>query len=380
MRQNRIVYICDWLPPDYGAVGQYSLLFARQMAAKGQEVVLGGLSSYGNEVTEESVGEGHLKIVKIHAKLYDKAKFARRLGWTFRTNTRLIYSLWSHLRTADEILFTGSPPLLLHWIAPLNMLLKKRLVYRITDFHPECLMASRKAVPWLLDLLYRLTVFWRKRVNAFEVLGTDQAERLIEIGIPSDRITLKRDPSPVEINTSTKPLARPLSNTETLLLLYSGNWGVAHDYETFVEGYRRHHESGSGRLVLWLNAVGSAVNEVQAALRKHDLPFISGRPVPLEQLASLLITPDAHLITLSDAFVGFVLPSKVHGCIQSGKPTLFIGSKHSDVHALCVDKASAAYKRVDVGDLAGCTYALERLADSIMTTRRRTDPQLGLQA
>ena len=34
------VYICDWLPPDFGAVGQYSLLYTREMLARGQKVVL----------------------------------------------------------------------------------------------------------------------------------------------------------------------------------------------------------------------------------------------------------------------------------------------------------------------------------------------------
>jgi hypothetical protein len=28
--QQRLVYICDWLPPDFGAVGQYAMLFARE--------------------------------------------------------------------------------------------------------------------------------------------------------------------------------------------------------------------------------------------------------------------------------------------------------------------------------------------------------------
>jgi hypothetical protein len=32
---KRLVYICDWLPPDFGAVGQYAVLFARQWASEG---------------------------------------------------------------------------------------------------------------------------------------------------------------------------------------------------------------------------------------------------------------------------------------------------------------------------------------------------------
>ena len=47
------------------------------------------------------------------------------------------------MRRADAVLFTGSPPLMLHFIAPLNFLLRKQLIYRITDFHPECLIAER---------------------------------------------------------------------------------------------------------------------------------------------------------------------------------------------------------------------------------------------
>ena len=52
-------------------------------------------------------------------------------------------------------------------------------------------------------------------------------------------------------------------------------------------------------------------------------------------LASLLVTADAHLITLSDAFVGFVAPSKVYGCIESRRPILYVGSDRSDVDLLC---------------------------------------------
>src|SRR6476646_8458706 len=137
------LYICDWLPPDFGAVGQYSLIFARELAAGGRSVVLGGLSSRRYEESSESLGKGNLRIIKLHADPYDKTNFRTRMLWTIRTNTRIVVGLWRELRSCDEILFTGSPPLLLHWIAPINLLLRKRLRYRVTDFHPECLIAAR---------------------------------------------------------------------------------------------------------------------------------------------------------------------------------------------------------------------------------------------
>jgi hypothetical protein len=364
-RRPRLLYICDWLPPDFGAVGQYSELFARQFAQAGMDVVLGGLSSSGPSETLEQHSGGNLKIIKLFARPYRKDNFAQRLLWTFKTNTRLALSLWPAMRWTDEILFTGSPPLFLHWIAPLNLILRKRLVYRITDFHPECLIAARARPSVLLTLAYRMTLFWRRRVDMFEVLGDDQRMRIEKIGIPAERIRTKRDPSPVSIPPDTPPLTRPAAYDSKVLLLYSGNWGVAHDYQTFIEAYRRHHQEGSGRVVLWLNAVGSSADAVANAVSQLRLPLARSTPVPLDQLARLLVTPDAHLITLSDAFVGFVLPSKVYGCILSNKPMLFIGSARSDVHLLCRERMGGRYQRVDVGDGETCAAALERLADSV---------------
>ncbi|MGE0701225.1 MAG: hypothetical protein AB7O57_19175 [Hyphomicrobiaceae bacterium] len=362
---RKLVYLCDWLPPDFGAVGQYSMLFARELAEEGWHVTLAGLSSSGESELVESLGSGSLRIVRLAAAPYDKTSFAQRLLWTARVNTRLVARLWRRMREADRIVFTGSPPLLLHWIAPANLLLGKELVYRITDFHPECAIAQRGHAGIALGALYRLTVFWRRRVQRFEALGEDQVARLAAIGIERGRIAIKRDPSPVTIDGDTRPLARPPGSEGRLLLLYSGNWGVAHDYRTFLAGYRRHHESGRGRLVLWLNAVGAAVGPLARALEAEGLPFVRGKPVPIEDLASLLVTADAHLVTLHDAFVGFVLPSKIYGCIASGKPVLFVGAEGSDVHLLSSRTLGDDYRRVEVGDEDGCAAALDALARRI---------------
>lgn len=360
---RKLVYLCDWLPPDFGAVGQYSLLFARRRAAAGEEVTLGGLSSTADSVEEEGVGAGRLRIVRIHAPTYDRADFKTRALWTARTNLALVRRLRREIRQADEVLFTGSPPFLIHLLVPLNLLFRRRLTYRITDFHPECLMAEMGRVPVPLRLFHRLTVALRRQVHRFEVLGEDQRQRLLDLGLPDERIVLKRDPSPVEIAAGTPPLERPAELGDRRLLLYSGNFGVAHDHETFVAGYRLHHRQGSGRVGLWLNATGAKADLVEKALRAEGLPVHRGRPVPLDLLPRLLVTPDAHLITLRDEFAGYVLPSKVHACLQSGRSILYIGPAASDVHLLASREMPAGrYRRVDTGDAEGVARALEEIA------------------
>jgi hypothetical protein len=223
-------------------------------------------------------------------------------------------------------------------------------------------MAELGRVPPALRMFHRLTVALRRRVHRFEVLGEDQRRRLMEIGIAAERIALKRDPSPVEIPAGTPRLDLPAELQGRRVLLYSGNFGVAHDHETFVAGYRLHHRQGSGRVVLWLNATGAKADGVEAALRGEGLPVHRSRPVPLELLPRLLVTPDAHLITLRDEFVGYVLPSKVHACIRSGRKVLFIGSAESDVHLLCSGHLPPElYRRIDAGDAAGVARALEEI-------------------
>lgn len=324
-------------------------------------MVLAGLSSTADSLEEERPGTGRLRIVRLQAETYDRSDLKTRALWTLRTNLALLRRLRREISRADEVLFTGSPPFMVHLLAPANLLWRRRLTYRITDFHPECLMAEMPRVPAALRLFYRWTVFLRRRVHKFEALGEDQKQRLLEIGIPPERIVLKRDPSPVEIPPGTEPLDLPDELRGHRVLLYSGNFGVAHDHETFVEGYRRHHREGSGRVALWLNATGAKADRVEEILRREGLPVHRSRPFPLDLLPRLLVTPDAHLVTLRDELVGYVLPSKIYGCVQSGRTVLYVGSERSDIHLLARELPSGRYHRVDVGDPAGVARALEEI-------------------
>jgi hypothetical protein len=86
-----LFYIVDWLPPDFGAVGQYGCIFARELAESGRQVHLIGLTT-GASSTEREVytGGGILETDRISAPLYNKARNIERLLWTFRTDFRLI--------------------------------------------------------------------------------------------------------------------------------------------------------------------------------------------------------------------------------------------------------------------------------------------------
>jgi hypothetical protein len=360
--ERSLVIVADWLPPDFGAVGQYMQMRAEHLAERGHEVTLVGLATSGASTVQRDIGKGRLTEIRLQARPVPRGSLAVRLLWTIWTNLRLVLAAFGRLRAADGILFTGSPPFLIHLLVPLKLLWRGRLVYRITDFHPECMIAAQPVPSRGLRLLLGLTNFWRRRVDRFEVLGEDQMRRLRdEAGIAGARIKLVRDGSPVEFDDDPlEPVPPDLAGS--CVLLYSGNYGIAHEVDTFVEGYRLHHRSGSGRVRLWLCATGAGAEEVASRLTALDLPFHRSRPVPLERLPGLLKTPDAHLVVLKDAFVGFVMPSKIYACLGSGKPLIFVGSADSDVHLLA-ETARLSYWRVPCGNPAALASALEALAD-----------------
>ena len=359
---RRIVMLCDWLPPDFGAVGQYTLARARQLAAAGHSVTLIGFTSGASSGEVEPRSAGALNILRLQRSPYEKNDFVARAWWTLKANVRLLSCALRYLLRADEVRFTGSPPYLIHFVMPLALLLRVRTVYRITDFHPECLTAASGRQGLAVRMLQRLTAFWRRRVDQIEVLGEDQARRLRDSRVDPRRVVLKRDPTPVTFDAAVTAASPPAALQGRRIVLYSGNWGVAHDHDTFVEGFAlfcRKHPKVAG---LWLNATGHRADLVEREMCRRDLPFARTQPVPLAQLPAVLLAADVHLITLTDAFVGYVLPSKVYACAESGRPILFVGSKLSDVDLVCRSTLRPEdYRQVDVSNASGVSAALEIL-------------------
>ena len=360
---TQLFYVVDWLPPDFGAVGQYAAIYAREIAAAGRDVRLIGLTTGHHRTTREALANGRLlETTRLSSTVYQKSRYLNRLSWTIRTNLQLVWEVIRDRRSRRaEVVFTGAPPFMLFFVLLVKVIRRARLVYRITDFYPEVLIAELGRRSWLLSI-ERLAWFLRRRVDAFEVLGEDQRVLLIAGGIPLDRIYLKRDISPIEVRGDEEPVEPPASLKGRRVLLYSGNYSIAHDIATIVGGLIRHHKEGAGAFGLWLNATGGRASIVEQQLRDAGTPVARSQPGPLEDLPRLLVTADAHLISLRPEFSGIVLPSKVFGCIASRRPIVFVGPASSDVHLLCCEASLPAYERVDVGDLAGFAAALDRLA------------------
>jgi colanic acid biosynthesis glycosyl transferase WcaI len=364
-----LIMVCDWLPPEFGAVGQYMLEFAEEAAARGTDALLIGLSHAEESTEERSIGAGRLTIRRLFAPAAPKGNLLVRGLWALRANLALGWAVHRGIRASrrmgkdksGELIVTGSPPFLSTILLLLNRgFWHRKVTYRITDFYPETVLAAGKA-PWL-RLLLPLFRKVRALADTLEVLSLDQARRLKEQGFAEDRIVLRRDRSPARITPETTPLASPFEPGDCILL-YSGNLGVAHPIEVFCEAYRRHIQTGSNRVRLWMNGQGVRVAELRAYCAGHGLPLHVTAPVPLEKLPGLLMAADAHLILLGRPFWGYVLPSKVYGCLESRKPILFVGPAESDIRLLMEQSGDPAHRQTET--LEGCLAFLEAMAANV---------------
>ncbi len=380
----RLLYLVDWLPPDFGAIGQYAAIEARQLAECGDQVVLVGLTSGASDVSKQTIGRGSLTTVLLHSPPIPKGQLKARAVWTLRTNLRLAAQALRHIGDIDQILFTGSPPFLEYALVPLRKLLGASLTFRIADFHPECTIEELgDRTPGWLTAMLAVTVRLRRAIERFEVLGEDSKRLLIQQGISPERIEIVRSESPVVFSENTPRYAIPTELRGKKLLLYSGTVGFAHDCDTFIQGYEAYHrgtapddaaQNDGDKFMLWLNANGVRADGFEQELRRRGLPVYRTKGVDLDALPSLLVSVDAHLITLKNEFVGLCVPSKMYACIDSGKPVLYVGSTDGDVHLMCSTRAAGRYFRADIGDAAAVTRALQKLHDAPSERPRQRAP------
>ena len=149
--------------------------------------------------------------------------------------------------------------------ATLNTLPARELSAGLAEVIKYGLICDEPFLTWLEENVDRLRALDQDALTyAIErscaakaaVVGADERET----GVRAERISLVRDGSPVSFSGAVaEPL--PLNLQGFCVLLYSGNFGVAHDVETVAEGYRLHHREGTGRVRLWLSATGAGADQ-----------------------------------------------------------------------------------------------------------------------
>ena len=135
------------------------------------------------------------------------------------------------------------------------------------------------------------------------------------------------------IDKSRNTLRTELGLQDHLVCLYSGNIGVSHRFDDWLEVIRQLSDREKIKFVFI--GGGSRKKEIESFCSKHQLTNVLLLPYqPTEKLSESLGLGDLHFVSLRDDFAGKVVPSKAYGAIAAGKPIIYQGSADGEIASM----------------------------------------------
>jgi glycosyltransferase involved in cell wall biosynthesis len=265
----------------------------------------------------------------------------------------------------DAVVTLTTPPLIGLVGTLLRRLRGSRHVYWSMDLHPDASLALGRmkrsnpvvsCLSWLSDAAYR-------RADRVVVLGQYMADRIAAKRVRPGRIELipvwSRADEIYPLPREGHPQRARLGLADRFVAMYSGNLGLAHSFDEFLEAARRLQHRPE--MVFLFVGDGPRLAEVRRAKDEEGLKnFVLLDYFPREALHESLSTADVHLISMRHEMTGIVVPGKLYGAMASGRPTIFVGPEHCE--SADTIRAAGCGLTIRLGDSAGLVAALERLA------------------
>lgn len=356
---KRIAVVQFYFYPDISAVSQLlgDLLCRLSESGDFEITVYCATSDYSEIRNQQDERFSRLNIVRIRTPNIGRSTLAARafdfLGYYIAVFFRVLFH-----RGLDVVVSMSSPPLVAFPVSLALLLRKARFIYYLEDLFPEILfdMGYLKR-PWIIRRLQGLNRFVMGRADRIVTLGRFMS-RKVALGYPQAAGKI------VEIPNWTRNIDfAPKAGTQELILMYTGNMGVAHDFSLLgpliralasLEGIR-YHFSGGGARFFDVQSIFQAEGESRFTLEGY-----SSR----SEHESALARADVFIISQRREAVGNLLPSKLYSYLAAGRPMIFLGPRASEIGSIIIEN--------DLG------VVVEHLSD-VQTVRRyieflRRDP------
>lgn len=267
----------------------------------------------------------------------------------------------------DTVVVKTDPPLLSVPVILLSRILGWRQVNWLQDAFPEIARAAgvgsryKRLSECFFGLLIKMRNASLKHSAATVVLGERMLEHLEGEGLSRDSLTIIPNWSDTRailpIAADQNELREKWGLANRFVLGYSGNMGVAHDFELLLGAASKLQQDAKTSIVLIGGGKRKARLEREVASR--NLTNIAFKPYqPRIDLAASLSVPDVHLVILRPEMEGLIVPSKFYGVAAAGRPTIFIGDLDGEV-ARMIARFNCGIA-VDPSDEVGLVDAVRR--------------------
>jgi colanic acid biosynthesis glycosyl transferase WcaI len=238
------------------------------------------------------------------------------------------------------------------------------------DVYPDVAVAlgTIRSNSWVGRALAAASQFLVRGADVTVALGESMAGRLCEHGASRVEVihNWADEASVIPRPSSGHPLREQWGWSNRFVVAYSGNLGLAHEFNTVLSAAGRLAETDPSVLFAFIG-VGPRTSEVQQAARAipnvefHEL-------VPRARLGETLTAANVHLVTLLPQMAGLVVPSKIYGVLAAGRPAVYVGPRAGEVHDIINEGLCGS--SVMNGDVTGLVEAISAYARDEAKTAR----------
>ena len=192
-------------------------------------------------------------------------------------------------------------------------------------------------------------------------LGECMRSRLVAHGLDANKISVAENWADCD---STLPggyrSVQPLP-AAGLSIIYSGNFGRAHDATTIADAMAA--LSGAEELQFVFGGGGSRHAWIRDFCENSGIRNVQFLPYcERDELNARLAACDIGLVTQNADSAGSVVPSKSYGIMAAGRPVLYIGPRHSTT-ALMIERYGCGWQ-IDCGDVNSLVELLRCLSEN----------------
>ena len=380
---KKILIISEPFYPQVAAIGQLLADLSEDLIKAGYQVkVVTGNPKYtcgkNSKISRKEIYKG-IEIIRLCNTVFSK----------YRLTGRVLNYLTFHFFVFFQVLFHEKPDLVFVLSTPpfisfsgliLKVFKRSKVIYNVQDLFPDLAvelgeLKNKSFIGFLkklseliigkvdkvivvgeyMEKKIRKELLRRTKVSVGACASTSANEHIITIHnwADGDKIKVLEDKE-----AENNYLKEKWELEGKFIVLYSGNIGYLHEFDTVIAAAESLTKEGTREIVFVFIGEGIKKGYIEEKIKEkglNNILFFTYQP--REMLTYSLGLADVSLVTLEKGFEGMVVPSKIYGILASGKPVIAVVGGESEVTEII--KKGECGRVVKIGDY-------QALADSIM--------------
>jgi colanic acid biosynthesis glycosyl transferase WcaI len=336
----KVVFVNRYFHPDFSATSQMLSDLAFGLARQGFEVsVVASRQLYDQAratLAAEEVIDG-VTVHRVYSTRFGRSGTLGRLCDYLSFHAAAALKLRGLLGADHVVVAKTDPPLLGVTVGIVARSRGARTINWLQDLFPEVLGAVTVENKLAQSLVRALTNIRNRSLAAAHenvVIGDRMARHVQQQGVSSRSLRVIENWSDGQVVSPRSRQGNALRGewqlARQMVVGYSGNLGVAHEFDTILDAAEQLLERTD--IVFLFIGAGSRLAWLKGQVQQRGLVNVRFQPYQSrERLAESLSVPDVHLVCLRPDMEGLIVPSKFYGVLAAGRACIFIGDPEGEI-------------------------------------------------